>query len=93
MTPAIRLLKSKHIAFNVHQYKHQADMSHFGREAITELSKMMDIVPAQVFKTLIVSLNGDDHQLMTAVTPVEYQLDLKAVAKIMDSKSALSPVK
>ncbi|OTQ59085.1 Cys-tRNA(Pro) deacylase [Gilliamella sp. A7] len=86
MTPAIRLLKNQKIKFKIHQYQHDADQTHYGQEAVNKLGLELNIVAGQIFKTLIVSINGDNKTLAVCVLPVDCSLDLKLVAKILDCK-------
>ena len=86
MTPAIRLLKNQKIKFNIHQYQHDADQTHYGQEAANKLGLELNIATSQIFKTLIVSINGDNKTLAVCVIPVNCSLDLKQVAKILDCK-------
>ena len=86
MTPAIKLLKKLNILFKIHQYEHDPNDTHYGQEAINKLDPNLNVVPAQVFKTLVVSLNGDDKTLAVCVLPVDNHLDLKKVAKALNCK-------
>ncbi len=54
MTPAINMVKQLAIAHTIHAYEHDADNESYGLEAAQKLQ----LAPARVFKTLVVSLEG-----------------------------------
>jgi Cys-tRNA(Pro)/Cys-tRNA(Cys) deacylase len=86
MTPAIRLLKKHKIKFNIHQYQHDTHQAHYGQEAANKLGLALNIISSQIFKTLIIRMNGDNKTLIVCVLPVDCTLDLKQVAKILNCK-------
>jgi Cys-tRNA(Pro)/Cys-tRNA(Cys) deacylase len=71
-TPGIAAAERAGIRFAVHEYDPAVDS--YGPEAAAKL----DVDPARVFKTLVVSLDG---ALAVACVPVEAKLDLRALGK------------
>jgi Cys-tRNA(Pro)/Cys-tRNA(Cys) deacylase len=73
-TPAIDAATRGGIAFALHEYEHDPRAESFGLEAAEKLG----VDPARVFKTLVVSVDGE---LQVACVPVASHLDLKALGK------------
>ena len=84
MTPAIRAAEKAAIRHRVHSYEHDPRASSYGTEAAEKLG----LPSERVFKTLIVSLNGDRKRLAVGMIPVDRQLDLKAIARACGAKKA-----
>ena len=81
MTPAIRELEAAGVGFQVLEYERGDSMHDFGKEAADKLG----LDPDQVFKTLLVTVDG---RVAVAVVPVSGKLALKAVAKALGAKQA-----
>jgi Cys-tRNA(Pro)/Cys-tRNA(Cys) deacylase len=73
-TPAIRAAESAGIRFTLHEYEHDPRAGSYGDEAAEKL----DVDPARLFKTLVVSVDG---ALAVACVPVTGELDLKSLGK------------
>jgi len=82
MTPAVRAAKKAKVAYTLHEYKHDSANQSYGHEA----ASLLGLDPAQVFKTLLLSLNDQANQLAVAILPVSHQLNLKSFAKIIKAK-------
>lgn len=75
-------LQDAGIAFAVHEYFHDPDVTAFGQEA----ADAMRLDPQRVFKTLVADADG---QLVVAVLPVSSHLSLKALASAVGAKKAV----
>jgi Cys-tRNA(Pro)/Cys-tRNA(Cys) deacylase len=73
-TPAIKAAEEAGVRFSLHEYVHDPAATSFGDEAAEKLG----IDPARLFKTLVVSVDGE---LEVACVPVSAQLDLKKLGK------------
>lgn len=82
MTPAINSAKHAGIAFQLHEYEHEAAAHSYGLEAAEKLG----VAAPQVFKTLVVKL--DDKHLAVGIVPVNCQIGLKQIAKAAGAKKA-----
>ncbi len=82
MTPAVRLLDAKKIAYQLHRYEHDPKATSFGEEAAAKLG----VSPERMFKTLIAQVDGD--ALVMAILPVAARLDLKKLATAANAKKA-----
>ena len=73
-TPAVRAAEDAGIAFALHEYEHDPRVESYGDEAAAKL----DVEPERLFKTLVVSIDGE---LAVACVPVPMRLDLSALGK------------
>jgi Cys-tRNA(Pro)/Cys-tRNA(Cys) deacylase len=80
-TKATIVLDRARIPFTVHEYVHDPRHDSYGLEA----SQALGVPPERVFKTLIAEVDGN---LVTAVVPVNGELDLKALATAIGGKKA-----
>lgn len=81
-TPATARLTAAGIAFTEHPYHHDPSNRNFGEEA----AQALGLDPEQVFKTLMVEVDG---ALSVAIVPVTGKLDLGAHAASLKGKRAV----
>ncbi len=84
MTPAVHAARKAKIKHSVHEFKHSPHTDSYGKEA----AEALGVNHSQVFKTLVVSLQGRNAQCGIAILPVVKQLDLKSFAALFESKKA-----
>ena len=82
MTPAVLAAKKAKINYTLHEYAHDPNSGSYGEEA----ARLLQQNENQVFKTLLVCLNGESKNLAVAILPVSHQLNLKAFAHIIKAK-------
>jgi Cys-tRNA(Pro)/Cys-tRNA(Cys) deacylase len=82
MTPAISYLEKHNISHRILRYEHDPNAESYGLEAAEKLG----LDSEQVFKTLVVSLDGNN--LGCVLIPVSHTMNLKAVAKAFSAKKA-----
>lgn len=80
-TPATVALEAAGVSYTPHVYEHHESATNFGEEAAAALGLREE----QVFKTLVVSVDG---ALAVAIVPVANRLDLKAIAAAVGGKKA-----
>ncbi|MBF4597469.1 Cys-tRNA(Pro) deacylase [Curtobacterium sp. VKM Ac-2889] len=80
-TPATVALEAAGVPYTPHVYEHLESATNFGEEAAAALGLREE----QVFKTLVVSVDG---ALAVAIVPVANRLDLKAIAAAVGGKKA-----
>ncbi|MCA5922912.1 MULTISPECIES: Cys-tRNA(Pro) deacylase [Curtobacterium] len=80
-TPATVALEAAGVPYTPHVYEHHESATNFGEEAAAALGLREE----QVFKTLVVSVDGT---LAVAIVPVANRLDLKAIAAAVGGKKA-----
>jgi len=81
-TPATVALTKAKVEFTTHAYEHDPAAKSYGLEA----AEALGLDPEQVFKTLLVEVDG---KLAVGVVPVGKQLDLKAIAAATGGKKAV----
>ena len=81
-TPATVALTKAKVEFTTHTYEHDPAAKSYGLEA----AEALGLAPEQVFKTLLVEVDG---KLAVGVVPVDKQLDLKAIAAAAGGKKAV----
>jgi Cys-tRNA(Pro)/Cys-tRNA(Cys) deacylase len=79
VTPAVNALEAAGVAFSIHEYDHDPAATSFGVEAATVLG----LDPDQVFKTLLVTADGEQ---AVGIVPVSSKLSLKALGAALGRK-------
>jgi Cys-tRNA(Pro)/Cys-tRNA(Cys) deacylase len=90
MTPACRFLKQKKAEFSIHSYdvafgEASRDTHHSYGQAVAD---SVGISHNQLFKTLVIYLNGNATQTATCIVPTSDTLNLKLAAKAFHVKTA-----
>ncbi|WP_293267161.1 Cys-tRNA(Pro) deacylase [Neptunomonas sp.] len=85
MTPAVNVLNKAKYSYKLHEYQHNPGSASYGEEAADLLVQN----PAQVFKTLLVAIEGNQKKLAVAVVPVSGLLNLKAMASALSVKKVV----
>ncbi|WP_076541623.1 Cys-tRNA(Pro) deacylase [Shewanella sp. UCD-KL21] len=83
MTPAINTLKKHKTPHTIYEYEHDSNAQSYGDEAVEKLG----VSASQVFKTLVVTIDGKE--LAVAVVPMTSMLSLKLLAKALGGKKAV----
>lgn len=84
MTPAVKQLDQAKVDYKLHRFAVTASDEGYGLAA----AKALGVAPERVFKTLVVSFNGDAKSLGVCILPVTGTLNLKRAAKAHGQKSA-----
>jgi Cys-tRNA(Pro)/Cys-tRNA(Cys) deacylase len=85
-TPATVALTRAGVPFRLEAYEHDPRAESYGMEA----AEALGIDPAQVFKTLLATV---DRRLTVGIVPVQAMLDLKALARALGaSRAAMADV-
>jgi len=82
MTPGINVAKKNKIKHTIHEYDHDPASESYGSEAAQKLG----LPEERVFKTLVVTLDGQ--ALAVGVVPVCSMLNMKLLAKAAGAKKA-----
>lgn len=83
-TPATVALTRAGVSFTSHAYTHEPGTASYGLEAAGALG----FEPGEVFKTLLVTVEGLSAPAAVGIVPVDRQLDLKAMAAAVGGKRA-----
>jgi Cys-tRNA(Pro)/Cys-tRNA(Cys) deacylase len=79
VTPAVKALEAAGVAFSIHDYDHDPGVRAYGLEA----ADVLGLDPDHVFKTLVVTADGDP---AVAIVPVSCRLAHKAVGAALGRK-------
>ncbi len=84
MTPAVQYLKKHNIEYRLHSYSMENSAGQYGQDVADVLS----VSHQQLFKTLMIALNGEPTNLAVCIIPVSKTLNLKLAAKAHGAKKA-----
>jgi Cys-tRNA(Pro)/Cys-tRNA(Cys) deacylase len=82
VTPAIIAARKAGVPHQIHEYVHESGSDSYGEEA----AEKMGVPAAQVFKTLVVSLDGKE--LAVGIVPVSSMLAMKMIARAGGARKA-----
>lgn len=86
VTPATAVLDAAAIEYGLHEYERGEELRGFGLEA----AERLDLDPDQVFKTLLLSVEGGSgpSDPVVVIVPVSCSVSMKAVAAAVGAKKA-----
>jgi len=88
VTPATKLLESKNLEYQLHAYQSKGGQSNVQSSYGLEAANSLGISAERIFKTLLVTIDGDVKHPVVGIVPAAHSLDLKKLAKHVNGRKA-----